>query len=276
VEHIVRYIDTDLSEDHVGHLKSYFAKGSWSEIIGADVKVNAKYTLIEQEMTTTKKDGIIGEFAYIDFSNSAVINYIHKGSNTEYIRYEYDGTDKRTMKIASTQLGVGESFGCVGLYEYSEGYAYTPLMSLKLRVDGGTPGALYEITVVFGSGRDRIVANGVVTDNEISTMYFDASKYSSAYMADNIRISVRALTDGAKECVLWLYDLSGYSEVYTSEELKTLVEEQRRKIRNPDGEEGDVWNSKMIITVIGVALAVIAVGTGLLVAFKREDNKNKE
>ncbi len=276
VADLVRYIDAKDKAEYAKSFAEYFGKSSWKQVIGDGVSIKAPYTLIEKEMTSNKKDGFIGEFAYIDFSNSSVINYMHKGSNTEYIRYEYDGVEKRTMKIASSALDVGESFGCVGIYEYSEGYAYTPTMSLRLRVDGEADGALYEVSLVFGNGKDRIVAKGIVADNENAILYFDAYDFSSAFMADNLRITVRCLTDSTQECVLWLYDLSGYSEEYTSEQLSTLIEEQRRKIRNPDGDDDEGWNSGMIITIVGVALAIIAVGIGLFMVFRSNDTKKKE
>ncbi|MBE6576590.1 MAG: hypothetical protein E7653_00445 [Ruminococcaceae bacterium] len=276
VAELVKHIDAKDNTEYSQRFAEYFGKKSWEQVLGGSVNVKSLYRLIEKEMSTTRKDGFIGEFDYIDFSNSSVINYMHKGSNTEYIRYEYDGIEKRTMKVASSTLKVGDSFGCVGIYEYSEGYAYTPTMSLRLRVDGDVDNALYEVLLIFGSGKNRIVSKGVVADNEITTLYFDADDYSAEYMADNVRISVRCLTDGSEECVLWLYELSGYSDKYDSEQLSSLIEEQRRKIRNPDDTDDDNWNRKMLITVVGVALAIIAVGAGLLMVFKNTDSKKKE
>ncbi len=276
VADLVRYIDTVGSTIYTERFLKYFGKSDWSQIVGNSVKINSAYSLIETEMTSNKKFDYVGKFTYIDFSNSSVINYMHKGNNAEDMIYAYDGIETRTLKIGSSALEIGDSFGCVGIYEYSEKYAYTPTMSLRLRVDGGVEGALYEVTLTFGTGKDRIISKGVVGDNELTTLYFDAYSYSSAFMADNIRISVRCLTDSTEKCVLWLYDLSGYSDIYNSDELSSLIDEQRRKIRDPNGDENEGWNSRLVLTVVGVILAIIAVGIGLLMVFRKDDSKKKE
>ncbi len=276
ISDLVRRIDTNNGSSYTSGLPEYFGKSSWTEVLGKKISASPTFELFESNMTSKKVGGLVGEFLYLDFSNSSALKLIHKGGNAESIRYEYDGIDTRAIKVTSGALDKGESFGCIGVYEYRENYNYTHVMSVRLRVDGLSDDALYEITLTLGSGKDRIVAKGVVGDEEMTTLYFDIESYASSYTAETLRISVRCLTDETEECDLWLYGLSGYSEEYSSTELAELIETQRNIIKNTDKDADNSWNSGMIFTVLGITIAVIAVGIGLFMVFKKEDTKNKE
>jgi hypothetical protein len=176
------------------------------------------------------------------------------------------------MKVGSQTLRVGESFECIGVYDYPEDYSYTPDMSLTLRVDGGSEQSLYEVRVTLGSQKNRIVAKGLAVNGEMTTLYFDASQFSAAHMSDHLKISVRCLTDGAEECSVWLYSLSGHSTEYFSEELSEKIEARRTVIRNTDVAATGGWNYTLVTSVIGIIVIMIVVGIGMHMAFKRDDH----
>ena len=132
--------------------------------------------------------------------------------------------------------------------------------------------ALYELRLTIGKSNARVVCRAVIENGNTQTLFFDISDFAANYSADYIRISVRALTQNTGESTLRIYDLCGYSEVYSNDELAERIEQQRAAVRNVTLESENVAY-KTLITVVCIIVALVAVSGGLFMAFRKDDNK---
>lgn len=275
VSNILKYIDTDKGISKTRNILKYFEENTWNDVIGGTVNNKKLRSLIETQAFTQIPVGIVGEFNYIDFSVSSTLNMMAGGKNCLLITSEHDINGDRAVKISSAKMKLGDRLECIGVFDYPESYRYTPFLGITLSIDGGSDESLYEVTLTLGEGRNRISAAGVVTSGEKTILMFDASAYSSDYMADHFSISVRCLDSDADGVSVWLHDFKGYSTKYVSEELDRLVEEQRQQIRKQNSDEDGVASYSVIVTVIGIAFAFIAIGVAFLIIFRKEEVQSK-
>ena len=287
LECLFRYIDTKESNTYTAPLLKYFGQGSWKDIIGSDIVTRPVSTVFEVVMTEKNENDHIGEFTYIDFSSSSTLEFMNKGYNCTALKSEHTSEGERAMCVYGGALKVRDSVECIGLLGYKESYKYTPQMSLTLCVtdDNADSNSLYEVSLTFGDGTERIVACGIVRGGEKTELCFDISQYGDVCFSDYFKISVRAMTRDTQSCSVWLYSIKGYSTQYFSEDLNGLIEEQRQQIQNSG--DNDENNSKTVIfTIVGIVFAMVVVGIGLMMVFRKEeyirdaedtdDAKNKE
>ncbi len=270
-EKVFKYADTEKCQSSISSLSRYFSDTSWMEASNVTTR-----TLIEKEMLINKPDGIIGEFQYLDFTSSSAFNAMNKGEHCLSVGSEYDAVGTRSLRISTDSMKVGDIAECIGLFEYSEDYRYTPYISLSIAVSDNkvSDGALYEIILTLGKDKSRVEAVGVVKNHEKAELYFDISEFSQISTADYITVSVRCITDATDGMSIWLYDLNGYSNLYTSQELSEYIEALR--LADSDGADNDgKFDYTVIFTVMGILFAIGAVGIGLLMVFRREDESEK-
>ena len=106
-------------------------------------------------------------------------------------------------------------------------------------------------------------------------LFFDVTDFAADNSADHIRISVRPLTQSTEKCTVRVYELCGYSNDYSNEELASLIEQHRAALRNTKADD-DSGAYKTIISIICIVFALVAVGAGLFMAFRKEDNERRE
>ncbi len=274
-EGLLKYIDTDKSNEYLSKLLRYFKDMSW-----VDDKPAVKRVLIEKELFSSKPNGMSGFFNYMDFTSSSVFECMNVGANCDYIRSDYDSYGTRALHVGINPLELGETAECIGFFKYGEDYSYTDFLSLKFKVSDVTAdeGALYEVSLTVGMDNSRIVASGYVQNGAVSELFFDVSDFSAISYGDCIKISVRCLSGESEALSLWLYELNGYSDEYTSEELVKLIEASRRNIRGEKENDDGSFDYTLIITVAGIMFAIGAVAVGLFMVFRRENDyeKNKD
>ena len=277
LDNIFKHIDTSSASKYTEPLAQYFGRTSWYSIIGSSVSNKPTSSLIETQMTQERPKDVIGEFVYIDFSSTSVLSIMSEGQKCASIRSDYNDLGERAICVNSTSVSMGEAVECIGLFDYPESYKYTPKMALVICVEGDSKQSLplYEVSLTLGSGSDRIVACGVVKDGEKTELVFDVSAYGTAYLANYMKVSVRCLTGDSENMTVRLHRLKGYSSQYYSEDLAALIDEQRQQIKN-SGEDDEGFNSKLLITVVGIAFAVVSVGIGLMMVFKKEEAEEAE
>ena len=135
--------------------------------------------------------------------------------------------------------------------------------------DDNTVDSLYEIELTIGNKSTKIIASSVVKGGEISTLYFDISSVDKRELMDNMKLSIRPLTQDAQSCTVWLYELSGYSSDYTDEELALKIEEQKNKLLGIQNEE-ESSGKRIFLSILGLALIMTTVGVGLFMIFGRD------
>ena len=272
LDSIFKYINTDSGTKYTEHLAQYFGHTSWASIIGSSVSHKPTSSVIQTQMTSDRPKNIVGEFVYVDFSSPSALNFMSAGQKCVSIRSDYNALGERAICINSAAVAMGEAVECIGLFSYPESYKYTPQMSMVICVEGNgkTPVPLYEVSLTLGDGSDRIIANGVVKDGEKTELVFDCSSYGAAYLASYMKVSVRCLTSDAEGFTVRLHELKGYSSQHNSNDLAMLVDEHRQQIKN-SGSDDKKLGYKFIVTIVGIAFSVVAVGIGLMMVFKKEE-----
>ena len=274
---VLTEIDTENKIECITPYAKYLSAASWQDIIGREPDIPTNRTLIKSEFYTEEPDWIRGEFCYVDFSSSSLFELMTKGQNCASLISEYDSFGERVLRITSDKMKLGEYMDALCLFEYEESYIYTDALSLTLGVEdnGKNKNSIYELTVTIGNGDTRIDAFGTARAGEAAKLYFDIDEFSRLSTAVYMRISVRCLTGDTDGVSLVMYDLTGYSAEYDSEELEKLISELRLEMQGIDGEDSG-WDKNIIITVLAVLVSMIAVGIGLFMVFRRGEERNDE
>ena len=274
VKKVFESIDTGADEDYINGFAEIMGATSWDELIGDSVELPVLRTLINKSFLNANPIDAVGEFIYMDFSSSSLRSLMTKGENCALMTTTYDTEGERLLKVGSQQMKVGDSFELIGRFEYPESYYYTPVMSLDIELEDmdASEYALYEICLTFGNNDTRIEINDTVKAGEKMTLYFDVSEFAEQEYTNFFKISARCLTEDTTGITLLLRNVRGYSSEYNSEELGTLIEEFRAGIRALESDKKSEINKTAIVAI---AVSIIAVGVGLVIVFRRDDEKDE-
>ena len=268
-------IDTSEKARTIDQYASCFGADSWEEIIDSSVDIPTLRTVVKQQFYKEAPNGIKGEFCYMSFSSSLVFETMTTGQNCISSMVDYDPDGMRVLRVTSDAMEVGEYMETVGVFEYPESYIYTDTLSLKIALDSTDENAIYEIMLTLGNLDKRINVTGTLCSGESAVMYFDVKEFSDISNANYIKISARCLTGETKGISLLLHDVTGYSTEYDSETLEKMIYELRQSLRGQADEEESEFNKTMIITIITVVICLIAVGIGLFMVFRREEDSSR-
>ena len=273
IQNVLRYIDTEQVLQKTQPLLKFFGAENWNDVIGAPTRVDADKKIYQTYAILTKAENYIGRFSYFDFSSYDVFKSMFAGENCLAISSTHDIQGNRALQIKSDALNIGNILQCGEKLENKECFMHTPVISLKLCVnDNVNADSLYEVELTLGNNNTRVIASGAVRAGEISTLYFDISSLDKRELMDNIKLSIRPLTHNTQSCSVWLYELSGYSSEYTSEELADKIEEQRNRILGVEG-VSDSSSKRVFLSVLGVVFVIAIVGLGLFTVFGREGSE---
>ena len=272
IAYIMKYIDTSESLSVTQNLTKFFGRTSWSEIVSASViaAYGARYIYtVPTEINSDK--GFAGSFAYFDFLNSNLIERWYQGDGCTALKIDYRNGSEKSLRADLALNGVYRSSDILYIYSYPENMIYTPYMKLRFHISDASKDSLYELKLTFGSGESRAEASAVVKGNEDAEIVVDISQYVVKYMTENIRVSVRSLDGNESECSLWIYDICGCSNDYTSDQLYDLISLERDKIRNPEEESDGRELFGQATIALAIVIATGAIGFGLFASFRRED-----
>ena len=157
--------------------------------------------------------------------------------------------------------------------EYTEKYTYTPILCFDVKVtDGMNEKNLYEVTLTVGNDTSLVETAYTVTSGEnhkllLNVKDFAADENTTKY----VKISVRAINPTTDKYDLWLYDMLGISDEYTSEELDALVRASRNALSLKDDEE-NVRTTIIYVIVFIILLLAAVVGGVIFIVLHKEDS----
>ena len=281
LSHIYTYIDTAQSETVTETVRSYLGISSWSEIrLKAYSGNDTLRALYENPCLFALPQTMKGSFAYFDFTTSVNLSTWFEGNACQGIRLDYSSLGGKALQMNMTAKDGTSYAEAFCLYEYPENFIYTPYLAIRLSItskDAENKSELYEVCVTAGTGKDRLVSKNTVSADQMGTLVVDMSAYNASHMADYLKISVRPLNGKNADFSLWIYDIVGYSAELSSEELKTKIEEERRRIRNLGNEEDDNDGiGERLWTLIGIAIFVVVIGIGVFVFIRQRDDEKRE
>lgn len=274
VKKVFECIDTWDNEDYINGYAEYIGADSWNELIEDTGELPIFRTVIKESFTDTLTQRIIGEFCYMDFSSSSLTALMTQGENCTSMTSAYDKNGDRLLQVSSGQMDMGEWFEMIERFDYPENYYYTPIMSLEVELEDkdASEYALYELCLTFGNENARIDVSGTVRAGERLVLYFDVSEFADLHNTDYFKLSARCLTEDTSGISLLLHNVSGYSSVYNSDALAERINEFRASVRE---EQEEATNGFNMTAVIAIFVSIVAVGVGLFMVFRRDDEKEE-
>lgn len=275
LSHIMKHIDTAQSLEVTKNLAELAGKSSWTDIVR--ISANAPYDVKDIHEAPAEVDESTkyrGEFAYFDFSQSNLTENWHEGVGCKNIKIDYKNEGEKSFRADLAFSDTIHASELLYIYGYPENMIYTPFLRFRFNVSDTAQNSLYEVKFIFGSGENRAESSVIVAGNTDTSLTIDLSEYVHKYMIETIKVSVRSLDGTAPEATLWMYDIFGFSNNYSSTQLKDFILLERDKIRNPVEEEEAVSLIGTVAIPIAVVIVTGAIGFGLFASFRRDDKSN--
>ena len=274
---IMKYIDTYRGVELTFPLLTFFRKNNWEEVVSGfnsfDLATR-KHNKIEILESIPEKT--VGEFLYFDFSDSSTYNSWFAGRGIGSVSIDYHKELGRSLcaEINTDILGQTEYAYLFNSYEYPENFMYTPYLTIALAIeDNDGISDIFEVEVAFENSGNIYEASRIVHTGEATYLHFDVSAFSSNHIAENIRVSVRPMSNTAGDYKLFISSIKGSSTDFNDDELKMKIEKERLRIRNSLVDEDKKLNSQTtFLIIIVVVLAAVILSVMLFFFLRREDS----
>lgn len=280
ISHMVKYIDTEQSDNVTKKALDVLGERSWKDVLGADYKENpiTSKVIMLKELGAVPNN-ISGEYAYHDFSYHTDISLWFLGNDCDSMKITHSDTVGRALEahFLGKANAPTEYSEIICKYKYPENFEFTPDMSMKFSIknDDNNKDALYEIKLTIGDGKNVAEITRLCRSYEQITMFFNVSEYFNIAKTDYIKIGIRSLTGEDSGYSLSVASINGYSSQYTSNQLADMISDERSRIKDDmnnasNPKEKDEVNAVIVVTAVAVVAAVIAVG--VFMCFRREEN----
>jgi hypothetical protein len=280
LSHVFKNIDTHLGFETTNNYLTYFGETNWFDIIqsmySGDFSLRTVYT---SDILNTPPSEVIGEFTYYNFSDTSITPLWSTIANCTGMSSGYTTAGKKALKI---QIDGNNSNGfseALMLNEIPENMKYTPYISFGFGVDGQNipPHSMFEVRLKFGTDGKSVNIVHSIQGNTDEIIYLDMTDYIVNNTVDYIRISIRCLTDNSSSYNFCLYDMKGYSTIYSSSELESLIDAERKKNQDSDmNTDTSVNNLTYMWAIIGITIAVTVLGVALYLTLKKNDEAEHE
>ena len=268
-------IDTINGNQQSNALLHFFNATSWKDIIDSysESGLNLRNEMISGngDISASSK----GSFSYFNFSTGDTSGW-YGASFGKSVNSDYGEGGQRVLRQTVERATGAAHSDLFYVYEYDESLIYTPSLNFKMAITDGevSSGDIYEVTVTIGKGSSSITRSQTVRSGEAFDMWLDVESYGKTNNASYIKISTRSITGSTDEYSLWVYDVSGHSNIYTSQELEELISEERRNIRDQlQNSNRDNYDSVIYWIVFSIILFAILIGGVLLIILRRDDSK---
>ncbi len=275
--YILKNIDMYSKETVTENVLSFFKGDTWAEVFGVkNIPSLNKNNYYVQNALTQLPDDITGEFSYFNFSNEFLANNWYAGSGCTDIKIDYssDGIKALHSKFSN----VNKDFcDLIYSYEYKENVAYTPYIKMNFEILSEVSSPLYEIKFILQNNKNIFETTAVVKGNKQNEIVLDLSKATELTTLENVKISLRSLDDTVESCTLLLYDITGFSEDKSNEDLKSLIEKEREKTKQEQNKETEIDHRETIIWVVGTIVFTTLLSIVLVMLLRRNGRvKTKE
>ena len=278
IGHIFKYIDTHLGFEYTKNSLVYFGAENWSDVVtNMYTKDFALRTIYEYEASHNSPNDIVGSFIYYDFSESSDQKLWNISENCQYISSGYTAKGDKALKINISPVDQNGYSDAIMINKYPENMIYTPHLSFKLGIDGEkvTDDMIFEVQIKFGTSNCSTTLKGMLSGNSESVFFVSASDFVTNNLTDYIRISVRCITNDVENFNLWVHNVTGYSESYSSPELEALINAERMDVRDLNEEETENNNNRFILGIVLFSVIIVTVGAALFAVFKKHDDGNE-
>ena len=269
--HIVTNIDTENGETVSKNALAYFDKSNWSEVFGVTSLPSYKLqNIYSGNVLYDIPKGVKGSFDYFDFTSLYLTERWIAGVGCTDIKIDYSLTDSKALKVDFSTKS-NDFCDLIYYYEYPENISYTPYIQFDFELTDKTS-SVYEIRFTFEGDASSYEAKTLLKGNKSGNVVLDMSDVEGFEALRAVKISISALNEDSESCTLWINKIVGHSKEYNSQELTSLIEEERDKQMQKNHAD-DL--SKMRIRYLTVA-AIVLVSAFFGVAFMLIIQKNSK
>ena len=283
ISEIVKKIDTAESFTITKPQLSFLKADSWYKVVSDMYGGNFnRYEIIDLKPLDELPTNMIGSYPYFDFSYHNDISAWFGGSYCDKLKIDYSDVSGRALKahISGEFSSPSEYAQLYCAYEYHENFVFTPYLSLNFSVenDARDKYALYDVVVSYGSRNSVVSTNVVCSPYEEIEVILDLSDHIEIATAEYITISIRCLSGYSGGYTLCLASMDGYSDTYVSDELSSLIAEERLRIQNmlKNDSSSEAKSINTVLLVAGVAAVVFVIAIGIFMCFKKDDSEDEE
>ena len=275
---LIREIDTAESFNVTKPQLNLLGAETWYEIISDMYSGNYDLKKVLEFRTLSKlPSNILGSYSYYDFSYQTDLSSWFKGSHCDSLKIDYGEIGGRNLEahFSNSFNSPSEYSEIYCAYEYHENFDFTPYMAVRFSIENDTQNdhTLYEVKVSFGSKNHTAETSTVCLPYEEVEMLLDFTAFNEATVAEYIVVSVRCLSGNESGYSLYLSSIDGYSDKYLSNELSSLIAEERLRIRNMLGTDSSSSESQtsVLFVVTGVVIVAAVTALGIFMCLRREE-----
>ncbi len=272
---LIKYIDTSSSGSRLAPVLEMFGAASWNELVGASIGsdeifrhyYNGKVTEIP-----TKK----GVYQYLNVTSGKPDGW-RDGAYGNGVKVYEDSDGERGLRQTIVSPSGSAHSEMTYLYSYNENYLYTPTVAFDLKITDETEEKnLYEIVITVGNEKSSVSNTYTVWSGEANELLLNVKDFcGEENNTKYIKISTRSITASRERYNLWLYGVSGISEIYTDDELDVLVRVERNAL--DDETKNENTRMQIIYTVVFIILLLaIVIGGVLFTIIHRDDTIKRE
>ena len=283
ISDIIKKIDTADSFNITKNQLRYLNADSWYAVISDMYNGNFnRYELIALNRINELPNNMLGSYAYVDFSYQTDTSAWFGGSHCDNLKIDYSKVSGRTLQahFNDANLAPSEYSELYCSYEYYENFIYTPylFMNFSIENDEQNKNELYEVKVSYASKAMVAETSVVCAPYENIELIIDLNEHIDKSMIEYIVIGVRCLSSDDSGYTLCFSSLDGYSAQFVSDELSSLIAEERLRIQNmlKDSAQGERKHINTVLLVAGGVTVAFVIGIGIFMCFKRDDTDDEE
>ena len=274
LSYIFKNIDTNQSYAVTNNILQYFGKEKWEDVFNvSNITLLTGKDSYQSEVLATLPENIKGEFYYFNFANEVLAQNWYTGVGCTDVKIDYSSYGKKALH-SDFSFANKDFCDLIYKYTYAENVSYTPYLKINLEILSEKTSPLYEIKFAFQNDDAIFETKTIVKGNEQTAVILDISQAKNLSTLNTMKISVRSLDDSVNTCSLWVYDITGHSEENTTENLNTLIQKERDKIKKEQNEQINPQQKKTAVLVISIIAASTILGL-ILVLLLQRNGKSK-
>lgn len=274
LSYILKHIDTNNSFEATKNLLPLFNAKNWSDILKTSFPTLNSQNYYTNDVLYELPKHITGEFCYFDFSQAFLAESWIKGIGCNNIKIDYSDTDERAFR---SDFSLNKNSGeIIYIYEYPENISHTPYLKIKFEIKSEEKSPVYELRSIFNTSSTLLETKTIVKGNELNEIIIDILDIPGFSSLESVKFVIRSLDNTVDECSMWIYDVVGYSTVYSNEELQEFVEENRDKSKHETQEKTPIEKLKKFIFIFIIILITAFFGFALVFILQGNHRRKKE
>ena len=274
LSYILKHIDTNNSFEATKNLLPFFNAKNWSDVFKTPFPSLKSKNYYTNDVLYELPKRITGEFCYFDFSQAFLADSWIKGIGCANIKIDYSDTDERAFR---SDFSLNKNSGeIIYIYEYPENISHTPYLKIKFEITSEEKSPVYELRSIFSTSSTLLETKTIVNGNELNEIIIDISDIPGFSSLESVKFIIRSLDNTVDNCSMWIYDVVGYSTVYSNEELQEFIEENRDKSKQETQEKTPIEKIKKFIFIFIIILITAFFGFALVFILQGNHRRKKE